>query len=197
MNNDDPGRLMYQVYLHQYNAADPAEVEPNDTAAEATSIVARADTSSSGAFSGTGDEDWYRVFLHEVRMYTLFVSDPAVQMEVFHEFEADVDGSTELTSNLLTSGQVNNGLVAGFVPENSGAYLIKLTGGAGDYHFGVVDKGQIWNGLNANEPDDTLSEAMEQDQLPAGTRRITGQWYALPRRRRRSLPLHRGCGDRH
>ncbi len=168
VNNNDPGRLMYQVYLHQYNAADPAEAEPNNTAAEATGIVARADTSSSGTFSGTGDEDWYRVFLHEVRMYTLFVSDPAVQMEVFHEFEADIAGNTEITSNLLTSGQVNNGLVTGFVPENSGAYLIKLTGAAGDYQFGVVDKGEIWVGLNANEPDDTLSDAMEQDQLPVG-----------------------------
>lgn len=168
VNNDDPGRLMYQVYLHQYNAADPAEVEPNNTAAEATSIVARADTSSSGTFSGDSSEDWYRVFLHEVRMYTLFVSDPAVQVEVFHEFESDVAGNTMLSSNLLTSGQVNNGLVTGFIPENSGAYLIKLTGGAGDYHFGVVDKGQIWGGLNANEPDNELAEAMDQDQLPVG-----------------------------
>ncbi len=168
VNNDDPGRLMYQVYLHQYNADDPAEVEPNDAAAQATSIAARADTLSSGTFSGAGDEDWYRVFLHEVRMYTLFVSDPAVQMEVFHEFESDVAGNTMLTSNLLASGQVNNGMVTGFVPENSGAYLVKLSGGAGDYQFGVVDKGQIWGALNVNEPDDTLSEAMEQDQLPVG-----------------------------
>ena len=168
VNNSNPGRLMYQVYLHQYNSADPGEVEPNNTAAEATSIAARADTSSSGTFSGTGDEDWYRLFLHEVRMYTLFVSDPAVQMEVFHEYESALDGSTSLTSNLLTSGQVNNGVVSGFAPDSSGAYLVKLTGGSGDYQFGVVDKGQIWDGLNANEPDDTVAEAQEQNQLPVG-----------------------------
>ena len=168
VNNSNPGRLMYQVYLHQYNSADPGEVEPNNTAAEATSIAARADTVSSGAFSGTGDEDWYRLFLHEVRMYTLFASDPAVQMEVFHEYESALDGSTSLTSNLLTSGQVNNGVVSGFAPDSSGAYLVKLTGGAGDYQFGVVDKGQIWDGLNANEPDDTVAEAQKQDQLPVG-----------------------------
>lgn len=168
VNNSNPGRLMYQVYLHQYNADDPAEIEPNDTAAEATGIAARADTSSSGTFSGDSSEDWYRLFLHEVRMYTLFVSDPAVQMEVFHEYESALDGSTSLTSNLLTSGQVNNGVVSGFAPDSSGAYLVKLTGGSGDYQFGVVDKGQIWDGLNANEPDDTVAEAQEQNQLPVG-----------------------------
>lgn len=168
VNNDDPGRLMYQVYVHQYNAADPNEVEPNNTAAEATGIVARADTLSNGAFSGTGDEDWYRLFLHEVRMYTFFVSDPAVQMEVFHEYESALDGTTSMTGDLLTSGQLNNGVVSGFAPDSSGAYLVKLTGGSGEYQFGVVDKGQIWTGLRANEPDNTLAEAQEQDQLPVG-----------------------------
>ena len=52
-----------------------------------------------------------------------------------------------MTGNLLTSGQVNNGVASGFAPDSSGAYLVKLTGGTGDYQFGVVDKGEIWVGL--------------------------------------------------
>lgn len=166
VNNNDPGRLMYQVYLHQYRT-DPAEIEPNNSAMEATSIAARADTSSSGEFSGAGDEDWYRVFLHEVRMYTIFVSDPTVQMEVFHEYESGE--VTMLSSNILGPDQLSDGLVTGFSPDQSGAYLVKLSGGSGSYQFGVLDKGQIWGGLNANEPDDDPVAALQQDQLPVGT----------------------------
>lgn len=180
VNNDDPGRLMYQVYVHQYNPTDPDEVEPNNTAVQATSINARSDTLSNGTFSGTGDEDWYRLFLHEVRMYTFFVSDPAVQMEVFHEYESALDGSTSMTGNLLASGQVNNGVVSGFAPDSSGAYLVKLTGGSGDYQFGVVDKGEIWIGLNANEPDNELADAREQDQLPVGPGAAPAQGMIFP-----------------
>ncbi len=166
VNNNDPGRLMYQVYLHQYSA-DPAEIEPNNSAADATSIAARSDTSSAGTLDA-GDEDWYRVFLHQVRMYTLFVTDPAVQIELYHEYESDTDGSTEMSDNLLAADQVVNGLVTGYSPETSGAYLIKLSGGSGAYQFGVVDKGQIWTGLIAHEPDDTPAEVAETDQLPVG-----------------------------
>lgn len=165
VNNNDPGRLMYQVYLHQYRN-DPAEIEPNNSAAEATSIAARADTSSSGEFSGAGDEDWYRVFLHEVRMYTMFVSDPAVQMEVFHEYESGE--GTMVSNNILGPDQFSGGLVTGFSPDQSGAYLVKLSGGSGSYQFGVLDKGEIWGGLNANEPDDDPVAALQQDQLPVG-----------------------------
>ncbi len=166
VNNNDPGRLMYQVYLHQYST-DPAEIEPNNSAAEATSIAARSDTSSAGMLDA-GDEDWYRVFLHQVRMYTLFVSDPAVQIELYHETEPDSPGPTEMSDNLLAADQVVNGLVTGYSPEASGAYLIKLSGGSGAYQFGVVDKGEIWGGLLAHEPDDTPAEVMETDQLPVG-----------------------------
>ena len=166
VNNNDPGRLMYQVYLHQYRN-DPAEIEPNNSAAEATSIKARADTSSSGEFSGAGDEDWYRVFLYEVQMYTIFVSDPAVQMEVFHEYESDEE-TTALTDNLLDAGRISNGMVTAFTPDQSGAYLFKLSGGSGAYQFGVVNKGAIWFGHIANEPDDDLADALARDQLPVG-----------------------------
>lgn len=166
VNNNDPGRLMYQVYLHQYSS-DPSEVEPNNSAAEATSIAARSDTSSAGMMDA-GDEDWYRVFLHQVRMYTLFVSDPAVQIELYHETEPDMPGPTEMSGNLLSADQVVGGLVTGYSPEQSGAYLVKLSGGSGAYQFGVVDKGVIWDGLIAHEPDNTPAEVADTKQLPVG-----------------------------
>ena len=166
VNNNDPGRMMYTVYLHQYSS-DPAEIEPNNSAAEATSILARADTSSGGTMDAA-DEDWYRVFLHEVRMYTMFVTDPAIQIELFHESEAALDGTTEMSESLLSADQVSDGRVVGYSPDRSGAYLVKLTGGSGEYQFGVVDKGVIWDGLIAHEPDNTVAEVLALDQLPVG-----------------------------
>ena len=166
VNNNDPGRLMYQVYIHQY-ANSPAEAEPNNDATEATSIAARADTASVGAFAGAGDEDWYRVFLNQVRMYTLFVTDSEAEIEIFYESEA-TDGTVSLSGNLLDGIENDGGLLPAFTVGHSGAYLIKLSGGTGVYVFGVVDKGQIWDGLTAHEPDNVLADAMELDQLPVG-----------------------------
>ncbi len=177
VDNRDPGRFMYDIYVHQY-VIDPAEVEPNNTVADATSIGARADTVVVGSFSDAGDDDYYRVFLHAQRMYTLFTQNSTVgddiQVEIVREFESDNVGGTDVTANLLTDNPAGNAgnndfLISGFIPEESGAYLIKLSSAsAGDYEFGVVDKGEIFDGLVANEPDDALADATGQDALEVG-----------------------------
>ena len=177
VNNDDPGRFMYNVYLHQY-ANDPTEVEPNDTADEAFAIAARSDTMTTATLSGAGDVDMYRVFLHEQRMYTMFSLAAAVggdlSIELYREDESDLAGNTTLTGNLLATnydGNAGNGnfQIGGFVPEKSGAHIVKISGpGAGTYSFGVIDKGQIWQGLIANEPNDSLVDALTQDALEVG-----------------------------
>ena len=177
VDNRDPGRFMYDVYVHQYSI-DPVEAEPNNTVAEATSIAARADTVVTGSFSDGADDDYYRVFLHAQRMYSLFTQNSTVgddiQVEIVREFESDNMGGTDVTANLLTADPAGNAgnndfLISGFVPEESGAYLIKLSSAsAGDYEFGVVDKGEIFDGLVANEPDNTLADATGQEALEVG-----------------------------
>lgn len=172
VDNSDPGRFMYDVYVTQYSK-DPVEMEPNDEAATATSIGARTDTTVSGSFASAADVDYYRVFMHEVRMYTLFTAGAGgeVGIELYREYETD--SGTELTANLLTDPvgrpDGNNVLVSGFVPEESGAYLVKVTGAAaGDYRLGVVDKGEIYDGRTSNEPDDEAADALAQDALEVG-----------------------------
>lgn len=177
VNNSDPGRMMYDVYLHQYST-DPGEVEPNDTVENAFSIAARSDTSTVGSFSSGADVDMYRVFLHETKMYTFFTANSTVTgdigVELFRQYESDATGTVSLSENLLTESYAGNAgggnfQIGGYVPERSGAYVVKLTGpSAGDYEFGVIDKGQVWNGLIANEPDNEIADATTQDALEVG-----------------------------
>ena len=177
VDNRDPGRFMYDIYTTMYST-DPDEAEPNDTAPEAQSIAARADTVLNASFSGAGDVDMYRVFVNEVRMYTLFTQNSTVsddiQVEIFREEESDNEGGTTLSENLLTESVAGNAgdndfQINGWVPEKSGAYLIKLTSAsAGDYQLGLVDKGEIYFGRIANEPDDVAEDALTQEPIETG-----------------------------
>lgn len=177
VDNSDPGRFIYDVYATQ-SSTELVEVEPNNTVAEATSMATRSDTTYAGSFSDGSDADYYRIFMHEVRMYTIFSSNSTVsddiEIEIFREYEADTDGTLALTDNLLTESVAGNAgnndfLISGFIPEASGAYLIKVSAAsAGDYRLGVVDKGQIYGGRVANEPDDTASDALTQEAMETG-----------------------------
>ncbi len=174
VDNSDPGRFMYDLYATQYST-DPVEVEPNDEVATAQSIGPRPDTLINAGLSGASDVDMYRVYLHEVRMYTIFTSAAAADLgiEIFREEESADGSSTVLSDNLLDAGSIadmgNDVLVSGFVPEKTGAYLIKLTGAAaGDYKLGVVDKGQIYFGRIANEPDNVAEDALAQEAMGVG-----------------------------
>ena len=189
VDNSDPGRLMYDLYVTQYSN-DPIEFEPNDTPQDATQILARADTVVNGSFSGAGDVDYYRVFLKEINMYTLFTQNSSVSddisVEIFHEFEAAGGGGTELTGNLLDESVAGNAgsndfLISGFVPDRSGAYLVKVTSNSeGDYQLGVVDKGQIYFGRIANEPDDDPADALAQDAMEIGPGAVAEQGLIYP-----------------
>ncbi len=177
VDNRDPGRFMYDIYVHQY-PSEPTEVEPNNTVAEAMSVGTRADTVLTGSFNSASDMDHYRVFLHAQRMYTMFSTNSTVsadiQVELFREDESDNMGGTEVTANLLTdpvAGNAGNNdfLLASYVPPVSGAYILKLSAGsAGSYQLGLVDKGPIFQGLVSNEPDNELVEAVGRDALEVG-----------------------------
>ncbi|MDE2827639.1 MAG: T9SS type A sorting domain-containing protein [Bacteroidota bacterium] len=177
VDNRDPGRFMYDIYVHQY-PSEPTEIEPNNTVAEAMSVGTRADTVLTGAFDSASDTDHYRLFLNAQRMYTMFSTNSTVsddiQVELFREDESDNMGGTEVTMNLLTdpvAGNAGNNdfLLASYVPPVSGAYILKLSSGsAGSYQLGLVDKGPIFQGLVSNEPDDELVEAVQRDPLEVG-----------------------------
>ncbi len=177
VDNRDPGRFIYDVYATQ-TSAELVEVEPNNSVAEATSMGARTDTTYTGAFADGADDDYYRIFMNEVRMYTLFTSNSSVsddiQVEIYREYEADTDGTLALTDNLLATDVAGNAgnndfVISGFVPEASGAYIVKLSAGsAGDYQFGVIDKGEIYGGRTSNEPDDVAADALTQDAIEVG-----------------------------
>ena len=177
VDNRDPGRFMYDVYVHQY-PSDPTELEPNNTVAEAMSVSTRADTVLTGSFDSASDMDHYRIFLHSQRMYSIFSTNSAVssdiQVELFREDESDNAGGTTVTQNLLTESVAGNAgnndfLLASYIPPKSGAYILKLSSGsAGSYQLGLVDKGQIFQGLIANEPDNVPVDATQQDALEVG-----------------------------
>ena len=177
VDNRDPGRFMYKVYVHQYST-DPNEVEPNNTVAEAMSVAPRADAALSGSFSDGSDGDHYRVFLHRQRMYTFFsqnttVSDD-IQVELYREDESDNMGGTAVSGNLLANPVAGNAgghnfMISGFVPPESGAYILSLSSAsAGSYELGILDKGEVFDGVIANEPDNTVGDALAQDALPVG-----------------------------
>jgi len=152
------------------------EVEPNNTVAEATSIAARSNTAVTGSFSDGADEDYYRVFMHRQRMYSLLslnstVTSP-IGVELYLETE-DENGVKSLSGDLLAGNNVvgalgNDFRVSGFVPMESGAYLIKLSAAeAGDYQLAVFEA-QIFPRLVANEPDDTSGDALANDKIDVG-----------------------------
>jgi len=180
VDNSDPGRFIYDIVVHQYpEDLIEANHEPNDSPQTAMSVNARADTVVTGNTASAGDVDYFRAYLHETRMYTLLVPGDAT-VEIMHEFESDMaTGTLDMTGDLLASNgfhfgtteSVSGGVrtVSGIVPEATGAYLIKVTGQtAGDYTMAIVDKGQTWQGLIANEPDNTDSDALAQDALEVG-----------------------------
>ena len=177
VDNRDPGRFMYDIYVHQY-PKDATEVEPNNTVAEAMSVGTRADTVLAASFDSGADTDHYRVFLHSQRMYSIFTTNSSVSsdidLELYREDESDNTGGTSVTANLLTESVAGNAdnndfLLASYVPPESGAYILKVSSGsAGAYHLGIVDKGTIFQGLVSNEPDNNTVEALAQDALEVG-----------------------------
>ena len=181
VDNSDPGRFMYDLYATLV-PEDNAEAEPNGSVAEATQATASGATVISGAFSDAADEDYYRVFMHELRMYTIFTANSTVssdiEIEIYREEELEYDGATfdmlNVTGNLLTESVAGNAgnndfIINGYIPEESGAYIIKLTSAsAGAYELGLLDKGEIWDGLVANEPDNEAADALSQEAMEVG-----------------------------
>ena len=181
VDNRDPGRFMYDLYATMV-PEDNAEVEPNNSVADATQATAGSQTVITGAFESGSDEDYYRVFMHPLRMYTIFTANSTVsddiQVEIYREEEVDYDGSSfdtiNLTGNLLASSPAGNAgdndfVISGFVPEDAGAYIIKLTSAsAGDYQLGLIDKGEVYFGRIANEPDDIAADALTQEEMEVG-----------------------------
>ena len=178
VDNRDPGRFMYDIYATLVPEGN-AEVEPNNSVAEATQATAGSQTVISGSFSGAADEDYYRVFMHEVRMYTLFAEGASdIGVEIYREEELDWDGSSfdalSVTGDLLAGTDLvadgdNGFVISGFVPEETGAYIIKLTSdAAGDYDLGLLDKGEIYFGRITNEPDDVAGDALTQEEMEVG-----------------------------
>lgn len=186
VDNRDPGRMMYKLYSYQY-ANDPVEFEPNNQTDEATVIAARGDTVINGSLA-SGDVDMFRVFLHQARMYTLFSKTSNfgsdVNVELFYESEVSgKDGTIGLSGDLISANSIpvkrsgKDFLISGFIPESSGAYIVKITSSAtGNYQLGVVDKGETYWGLIANEPNNTIAESYEQGLLEtgAGAAAVTG-----------------------
>lgn len=172
ISNSDPGRAMYKIYAY-IAVTDPMEVEPNNEAALATTIETRKDTTYSASLDA-GDVDMFRVFMHELRMYHLFSVNSSVSaplsVELYQELE-DANGNKSLSSNLLNGASINDGnefSVSGFIPETSGAYLIKVTStGTGSYNLGVYDD-EIYGRRILNEPDNTAAEALTQDKIQVG-----------------------------
>ncbi|NBC67055.1 MAG: T9SS type A sorting domain-containing protein [Bacteroidetes bacterium] len=180
VDNRDPGRGMYKVYAYQYHK-DRKEFEPNDLPEDATPINAEVQLLSvqDAEFSGSGDTDMYRVFMHELRMYTLFTTNSTVSedidIKIYHESATGPENAISMSGDLVAENGINvkregNDLkINGFIPENTGAYLIELSSGSpGEYNLGVLDKGQIFEGRISNEPDDTFADATTQEPLPIG-----------------------------
>ena len=181
VDNRDPGRFMYDIYATLVPEGG-AEVEPNDSEADATQATAGSQSVVTGSFSSASDADYYRVFMHEVRMYSIFTANSTVssdiEVEIFREEELDYDGSSfdtvELTGNLLSGSVAGNAgnndfLISGFIPEETGAYIIKLTSSTpGDYELGLLDKGEVYFGRIANEPDDVAGDALTQEAMQVG-----------------------------
>lgn len=172
MSNSDPGRMMYKIYAY-IAVTEPREVEPNNDAITATTIETRRDTTFAGSLT-SGDVDYYRVFMHELRMYHAFSTNSTVtsplSVEIFQEVE-DENGVKSLSANLLAGSSVNVGnefQIAGFIPPTSGAYLVKITSAAaGDYNFGIYDD-EIYARRVKNEPDNTREEALAKDAITVG-----------------------------
>ena len=177
VDNRDPGRFMYDIYVHQY-PSDYAEVEPNNTVAEAMDVGVLPDTVYSGSISGAGDTDNYRIFLHSQRVYSIFSRNSSIagdlEVELMREYESDNMGGTMVTSDLLASSVAGNAgdgdfVIGNYVPEESGAYIISLSApAAGSYELGIIDKGEIFDALILNEPDDDLADALAQEALQVG-----------------------------
>ena len=178
VDNRDPGRFAYRLYAHQYaNSFAEADFEAtNNTADGAMGIIARNGEAIAASFTGAGDADWYRIYLNETRMYSLLSASSglggAIGVELYHEAET-VDGTVTRSADLFAGQGVAGALgddfrAGGFVPEASGAYLLKVTGpAAGDYQL-VVAEDQTFGRLIAHEPDDTAPQALALDPIEVG-----------------------------
>lgn len=188
VNSSDPGRMMYKLYAYQYSN-DPVEVEPNNSESTATVIAARADTVVTGSFSSGTDVDMYRVFLHEHKMYTLFSGNSStssnIDIKIYSETASGPNNTISMSGDLVSGNSLNvkrdgnDFKIEGFVPEETGAYIIEVSSSAGNYQLGVVDKGEIYGGRIQHEGDNDLAEAAEADVLitGAGAPSVTAMIY--------------------
>mgnify|MGYP002278950667 FL=1 len=175
VDNRDPGRMMYDIFAYQYMDV-AREIEPNNSVETAQMIVPYADSTFTGELTA-GDEDHYRIFAFETNSYTLFSTgsvDAEVKVEIFHEYE-DAFGSTAVSTDLVVDSSYtvvrdgNNFMIKNLEFPASGAYIVKLSSeGTGAYEFGFVDKGEVWDNLVLNEPDNTLEAALAQDAIAVG-----------------------------
>lgn len=192
VDNRDPGRGMYKVIAYQYHN-DRREFEPNDVPENATTLNAEVQQLSlqEADFSGAGDTDMYRVYLHELRMYSMFSTNSTVtediDIKIYHEKASGPENSVSMSGDLIAEGGIdvelggNDFKISGFVPEETGAYIIELSSGsAGEYNLGILDKGQIFQGRISNEPDNTFADASTQDPLPVGPGAATKSAMIFP-----------------
>lgn len=186
VDNRDPGRFMYRVYAYQFtNDLNEANFEPGNNTVDGAMAIAARINDVIQANLGAGDEDYYRVFMHEQRMYSMtsLGATAGLSVELYQETE-DESGTKSLSADLLAGSSANgaagnNFRMAGFVPPTSGAYLVKVTGaGATDYQLALFED-EIFGRLVNKEPDDTPDNALTHDPITVavGAPRQNGAIY--------------------
>ena len=176
-----PAAVCIKYFAYQYHMIERREFEPNDTPEDATTLNPEVQLLSlqDAEFSGAGDTDMYRVYLHELRMYSMFSTNSTVtediDIKIYHEKASGPENSISISNDLVAENGIdvelegNDFKISGFVPEETGAYIIEVSSGsAGEYNLGILDKGQIFQGRISNEPDNTFADATTQDPLPVG-----------------------------
>ena len=151
-----------------------AEIEPNNSAAEANLIPIADNNLIEASFSTDDLEDWFKVTLDQSEFYYFNTADSRVGDDIVIEVFAEGDPSTNLIdTSPFGDFSSNDFRLCGWQPPSSGNFLLKLSvpvsaindQNIGTYKLRAAGGEVVAEIAQLHEPDNTLSSADLQQGL--------------------------------
>ncbi|MEN8193693.1 MAG: pre-peptidase C-terminal domain-containing protein [Bacteroidota bacterium] len=152
-----------------------AEVEPNNSAAEANLIPIADNNLVEATFAADDLVDWYKVALDQNMWYYFNTTESSVAEDIFVEIFAEGDLGTNLVDDASIMGRFNSDdfRISGWSPPSTGNFLIKLSvpvsaidaQNIGTYKLRAAGGEIVADMVALHEPDNTLAEADAQQTI--------------------------------
>ncbi len=159
------------------------ETEPNDTWQQATEL-SFGDTLSAHFTADTDTVDWFVAELDSTRMYYIGSVGDSVEPHVeFYYYDPDGDSLVSLLDSKVDGrGEGPNFRIAGFVPEETGKYYLRLSDPdnvTAGYGMRITGGHSVPYWSQVHEPDNTRQEAANSPLVDTTGVPVRGMLYPV------------------